>query len=72
MGRQALLEKSLLKRTDPKEIAKKLNKPKVMKDKTVFVATKDIYEAVREQKTIPDVPLHRMDEIHRNLAESLL
>ena len=48
MGRQALLEKSLLKRTDPKEIAKKLNKHKVLKDKTTFVATKDIYEAVRQ------------------------
>ena len=48
MGRHALLDKSLLMRTDPNEIAKKLGKQKVMKDKTVFVATKDIYEAVRE------------------------
>ena len=34
--------------------------------------TSDLYDEIRKKRTMPSVPLHMMDEISRNLAESLL
>ena len=42
------------------------------KKKTIKIATRDIYDSIRVQKSIPAVPLHRMDKISRNLTVSLL
>ena len=47
-------------------------KPKVNKDKTIKISLKDIYASIRGQRSIPPVPLHRMDKITRRLAESLI
>ena len=70
-GRQVTLEKSLVTRYDPKEALKQF-RPQVQKDKTIKIATRDLYEQIRVKKGIPSVPLHRMDKISRNLTESLL
>ena len=31
-----------------------------------------MYDEIREKRTMPNVPLHKMDEISRNLAECLI
>lgn len=36
------------------------------------IATRDIYDSIKVQKSIPAVPLHRMDKISRNLTLALL
>ena len=70
-GRQVTLEKALVTRYDPKEALKQY-RPKVQKDKTIKIATGEIYDSIRVKRGIPSVPLHRMDKISRNLTESLL
>ena len=64
---QNLLEKSLLIRDPEAEI---YHKKKLIDQ--CKVKTQDLYDQIRKKKTMPSVPLHRMDEISRNLAESLL
>ena len=70
-GRAVMLEKALVARNDFKGQMRK-RKPKVQGDKTIKIATRDIYDSVRVQRSIPPVPLHRMDTISRNLTESLI
>ena len=62
-ARKATLEKSIITRVDPEFVQKITMRHKVTKDKTIKIATKDIYDSIRVKKTIPDVPIHRMDEI---------
>ena len=62
-ARKATLEKSIITRVDPEFVQKITMRPTVTKDKTIKIATKDIYDSIRVKKTIPDVPIHRMDEI---------
>ena len=62
-----MLEKTLLIR-DP-EAAIHERKKWIAKNK---VKTSDLYDEIRTKRTMPSVPLHRMDEISRNLAEKLL
>ena len=62
-ARKATLEKSIITRIDPEFVQKITKKPTVKKDKTIKIATREIYDSIRVKKTIPDVPIHRMDEI---------
>ena len=62
-ARKATLEKSIITRIDPEFIQKVTKRPTVRQDKTMKIATKDIYDSIRVKNTIPDVPIHRMDEI---------
>ena len=71
--RQLTLATSLaIRKSDPNREWTLTSKAKVGKDKTIKIALKDIYKSVRGQRSIPPVPLHRMDKITRNLTESLL
>ena len=36
------------------------------------VKVSQLYDEIREKKTMPNVPLHKMDEISKNLAECLI
>lgn len=74
-ARQLSLETSLaIRKKDPHNdmLHSVNNRPKMSKDRTIKIALKDIYKSVRGQRSIPPVPLHRMDKITRNLTESLL
>ena len=62
-----MLQKSLIVR-DPEALMKEKKK----QDMSNRVKVSELYDEIREKKTMPNVPLHMMDEISKNLAECLI